>query len=73
MFIHKFGAHCFGISAALVLRVNFMDRQNFEQVIERIEAAAERIAATAMRHERLREEARAALADLDQLILELDR
>ncbi len=62
-----------------------MDQQRMTAAISRIEAAAERIALAARerapsaaaeelarRHRRLREEAASALAELDQLILELE-
>lgn len=63
-----------------------MDLQRIPTALARIEAAAERIAASARRpppraadpelarrHRRLQEEAGAALAELDQLILELEQ
>lgn len=63
-----------------------MDQQRISTAISRIEAAAERIAFAAhdraapaadeelaRRHRRLREDAASALADLDQLILELEQ
>ena len=63
-----------------------MDPQRIQTALARIEAAAGRIATSARapspgpehqdlarRHRRLRDEAGAALADLDQLILELDQ
>lgn len=62
-----------------------MDADRLQAAIMRIEAASQRIAGAARgragdepdaelarRHERLRAQAQAALADLDQLILELD-
>jgi len=61
-----------------------MDQQRIHAAISRIEAAAERIATKASerapadddlarRHRKLREETASALADLDQLILELEQ
>jgi hypothetical protein len=64
-----------------------MDQQRIHVALARIDEAAERIAQSARsagrpaaadeelarRHRRLREEAASALADLDQLILELEQ
>ncbi len=61
-----------------------MDQQRIHAALARIDEAAERIAQSARRpaaadeelarrHRKLREEAASALADLDQLILELEQ